>query len=263
MRRSSTGAPFSTATRGMWRRPALAAWSRSSYLRHSCWLAWARAVPGGDGRPARSTPPGCAAAAPGGTAVGATRSLPLAGLVAEGGRTLPDLHPVGPDSPPPGRPRSTISDRRRQTLKPQPAGQRRFGRQRPSSRSASITSTTSVQRHHGHMRWRRRPRRVALPARLGRWSAPVPEPWRGRRILFEPGFAVSPGGWTPPPGVLPAWNWLPPEGASPRLDLVPLWVRAWYQLPLIDRYAHAWMWRHGAWKVRPPDMELGHRAGTD
>jgi len=36
--------------------------------------------------------------------------------------------------------------------------------------------------------------------------------------------------------MLPAWNWLPPEGASPRLDLVPLWVRAWYQLPFIDRY---------------------------
>ena len=36
--------------------------------------------------------------------------------------------------------------------------------------------------------------------------------------------------------MLPAWNWLPPEGVSPRLDLVPLWVRAWYQLPFIDRY---------------------------
>jgi hypothetical protein len=55
----------------------------------------------------------------------------------------------------------------------------------------------------------------------------------------------------------------PPEGASPRLDLVPLWVRAWYQLPFIDRYAHAWMWWHGAWEVRPPEMELGHGGGTD
>jgi hypothetical protein len=45
--------------------------------------------------------------------------------------------------PSPGRPRSTIDDKRRQTLKPQPAGQRRFGRQQPSSRSASIRSTTS------------------------------------------------------------------------------------------------------------------------
>jgi hypothetical protein len=29
---------------------------------------------------------------------------------------------------------------------------------------------------------------------------------------------------------LPAWNWLPPESASPRLNLVPLSVRVWYQL---------------------------------
>ena len=57
--------------------------------------------------------------------------------------------------------------------------------------------------------------------------------------------------------MLPAWNWLPPEGASPRLDLVPLWVWAWYQLPFIDRYAHAWMWRHGAWEVRPPRWSWG------
>jgi hypothetical protein len=55
----------------------------------------------------------------------------------------------------------------------------------------------------------------------------------------------------------------PPEGARPRHDLVPWWVRAWYQLPFIDRYAHAWMWRHGAWEVRPPEMELGHSGGTD
>jgi hypothetical protein len=74
---------------------------------------------------------------------------------------------------------------------------------------------------------------------------------------------LSPGGWSPPSGVLPAWNWLPPEGASPRLDLVPLWVRAWYRLPFIDRYAHAWMWQRGAWEVRPPDVELGHMGGTD
>jgi hypothetical protein len=55
----------------------------------------------------------------------------------------------------------------------------------------------------------------------------------------------------------------PPRGASPRLDLAPWWVRVWYQLPFIDRYAHAWMWRHGAWEVRPPEMELGHSGGMD
>jgi hypothetical protein len=51
---------------------------------------------------------------------------------------------------------------------------------------------------------------------------------------------------------MPAWNWLPPEGAKPRLDLVPRLVRVWYELPLLDRYAHAWMWAHGGWEVRPP-----------
>jgi hypothetical protein len=55
----------------------------------------------------------------------------------------------------------------------------------------------------------------------------------------------------------------PAEGASPRLDLVSWWVRVWYQLLFIDRYAHAWMWRHGAWEVRPPEMELGHSGGMD
>src|SRR6266508_6365442 len=48
------------------------------------------------------------------------------------------------------------------------------------------------------------------------------------------GWAFSPGGWTPPPGVLPAWSWLPPDGARPRLDVMPWWVRVWYALPLLD-----------------------------
>ena len=86
---------------------------------------------------------------------------------------------------------------------------------------------------------------------------PAPEPWWGRPIPSELGFVLSPGGWIPPPGVLPAWNWLPSEGAAPRLDLVPWWAWIWYHLPFIDRYAHAWMWRHGAWQVRPPEMEQG------
>jgi hypothetical protein len=29
------------------------------------------------------------------------------------------------------------------------------------------------------------------------------------------------------------------------------WVRVWYGLPLVDRYAHAWMWAHGGWEVPP------------
>jgi hypothetical protein len=162
--------------------------------------------------------------------------------------------------PSPGRPRSTIGNRRRPVRL---AGQRRFDTRWPSSR---------VCEHHIYgiwaaaswdMRWRRRPRQVARYMPRGRWPAPPPAPWWGRRLPSEPGFVLSPGGWTPPPGVLPAWNWLPSEGAAPRLDLVPWWARVWYHLPFIDRYAHAWMWRNGAWEVRPPNTELGHIGGTD
>ena len=111
----------------------------------------------------------------------------------------------------PGRPRSTIGNRRRQRLEGQPAGQRRFDTRWPSSRFASITSTAPGQRHHGDMRWPRRPRRVASLTPRGRQCRPAPEPWWGRRIPSEPGFVLSPGGWTPPPGVPPAWNWLHPR----------------------------------------------------
>jgi hypothetical protein len=64
---------------------------------------------------------------------------------------------------------------------------------------------------------------------------------------------ASPGGWRPPAGVLPAWNWSPPCGLTPRLDRVPLWARLWYGAPLVDRYAHAWLWQHGGWDVVPPE----------
>jgi hypothetical protein len=62
---------------------------------------------------------------------------------------------------------------------------------------------------------------------------------------------ASPGGWVVPTGSLPMWDWLPPGGGRPRLDRVPLPVRLWYELPYLDRYAHAWMWRHGGWDVAP------------
>ena len=88
-------------------------------------------------------------------------------------------------------------------------------------------------------------------------------PWYGQRVPSEPGHDFSPGGWIPPPDVLPAWSWVPPDGAMPRLDIVPWWVRLWYELPLIDRYAHAWMWAHGGWEVRPPSTALpGDQAGV-
>jgi hypothetical protein len=62
----------------------------------------------------------------------------------------------------------------------------------------------------------------------------------------------SPGGWQPPRDRLPGWNWAPPGGLRPRFDRLPPWVRLWYRTPFVDRYAHAWMWRHGGWDVLPP-----------
>lgn len=63
---------------------------------------------------------------------------------------------------------------------------------------------------------------------------------------------ASPGGWRAPADVRPAWKWSPPPGIEPRLDRVPRWVRLFYGTPLVDRYAHAWLWYHGGWDVIPP-----------
>jgi hypothetical protein len=68
---------------------------------------------------------------------------------------------------------------------------------------------------------------------------------------------ASPGGWDPPAGVRPAWNWTPPDGAALRLDRVPLWARLWYNTPLVDRYAHAWLWQHGGFDVIAPEYSPG------
>jgi len=51
----------------------------------------------------------------------------------------------------------------------------------------------------------------------------------------------------------PSLELLPPAGVEPRLDRAPLRVRVWYGTPLIDRYAHAWLWHHGGWDVVPPE----------
>jgi len=54
-----------------------------------------------------------------------------------------------------------------------------------------------------------------------------------------------------PPGVLPTRDWTPPGGGRPRLDRVPTVVRAWYELPFLDGYAHVRMWQHDGWDVAP------------
>lgn len=68
----------------------------------------------------------------------------------------------------------------------------------------------------------------------------------------RPGRVLSPGGWSVPRGRLAAWDWLPPGGASPRPDLAPWWLRAWYRTPCIDRWAYDRMWWRGCWEVLPP-----------
>ena len=75
---------------------------------------------------------------------------------------------------------------------------------------------------------------------------------RARASRWEAEALPSPGGWHPPQGVLPAWSWTPPCGISPRRGRVPAWVRLWCRAPLLDRYAHAWMWEHRGWDVLPP-----------
>lgn len=60
----------------------------------------------------------------------------------------------------------------------------------------------------------------------------------------------SPGHWDTPEAVRPAWNWVPPDtGLRPRLDRVPVWVRAWFRTPFLDRYAYEWMWHRGGWDI--------------
>lgn len=97
--------------------------------------------------------------------------------------------------------------------------------------------------------------------RLGPISRPVPAENSARVAAIRAEHArlaalprvPSPGGWSPPDGVLPAWNWLPPPGVEPRMDRVPAWVRLWYGTPLVDRYAHAWLWHQGGYDVVPPE----------
>lgn len=77
-----------------------------------------------------------------------------------------------------------------------------------------------------------------------------------RRLAALPRVA-SPGGWAVPAGLRPAWNWVPPPGIEPRPDRVPLWARLWFATPLLDRYAHQWLWHHGGWDVIPASVWPG------
>jgi len=83
------------------------------------------------------------------------------------------------------------------------------------------------------------------------------------------GWVPSPGPWLPPPGVRAGENWTPsPFGMRPRSAAMPLWVRVWRQLPLLDRRAHVYMWHHGYWSVPqsidwvPPSPDDPSSSGT-
>jgi hypothetical protein len=110
-----------------------------------------------------------------------------------------------------------------------------------------------------------------------------PQPWWGQSFPSEQGFVVWPGDRTSSSWVVPVEEWRvmsvekrrvvyggdwPPSDARVRLDLVPLWVWAWYKLPFIDHGpARRWMCRHGPWEIRPwevrqPETPAGH-ADTD
>ena len=62
---------------------------------------------------------------------------------------------------------------------------------------------------------------------------------------------ASPGDWVVPDGERAGWSWLPPQGAIPNLRAVRPWVRVWYRLPFLDRYAYSYMWPRGGWAVLP------------
>ncbi|GAA5000755.1 hypothetical protein GCM10023317_32750 [Actinopolymorpha pittospori] len=88
---------------------------------------------------------------------------------------------------------------------------------------------------------------------------PSPE-WSRREherltALWRDHAVASPGGWTAPEGTIPPWDWTPPTGARLHLHRMPLWVRIWFYVPFLDRYANRWMWYRGGWDVLPPGVD--------
>lgn len=77
-------------------------------------------------------------------------------------------------------------------------------------------------------------------------------------------YEISPGAWQPPASSIPGWNWTPPGRAlCARWDRMPLWVRIWSRVPWVDRYARAYMWRHGGWDIVPmSDAETDGQSGV-
>jgi hypothetical protein len=72
----------------------------------------------------------------------------------------------------------------------------------------------------------------------------------------------SPAGWVPPVDRRPGWDWTPPTGLLARPTRMPLWVRLWYHLPAVDRFAYEWMWHHGGFDALPPGHMPGDPTGV-
>lgn len=98
--------------------------------------------------------------------------------------------------------------------------------------------------------------RRRLPRRSASYSAartPLLSPRPERNATPDPHERrrPSPGGWESPQGAKPMWDWTPSGGGVLRLDRAPLWIRACYHTPVLDRWARQWLWRHGGWDVEP------------
>jgi hypothetical protein len=99
----------------------------------------------------------------------------------------------------------------------------------------------------------------ALWAALAECEAPeematVLQAWVQANEVYWSAARPSPAGWEPPRDRRPGWDWTPPGGLLARTHRVPLWVRACYHAPFVDRFACEWMWRHGGFDVQPPVM---------
>lgn len=101
--------------------------------------------------------------------------------------------------------------------------------------------------------------RRQVPPRPAPSAGTIPAPGEVHAFFGVP----SPGKWVAPAGQRPGWDWLPEHGAMSHLRVMPRWVRVWYRIPFIDRYAYEWMWWHGGWAVlepaEPPRPDSGVR----
>jgi hypothetical protein len=87
--------------------------------------------------------------------------------------------------------------------------------------------------------------------------------WYRTREPSTSGRVFSPGPWTLPKRKIPGLTWTPPGGLVPRLDLVPGRVLRGFYAPVIDRWAHMWMWRHGGFEVLVAERRRGERDPGD